>query len=69
VISALPFDTLHEGTVRANSAYGLGSGVWSRNLNTIHKVAKSLSTVRATSKAASPWRRANGPRGDAFRPV
>ncbi len=45
VISALPFDTLEEVIVRANdSSYGLGSGVWSRNVNTIHKVAKGLRT-------------------------
>ena len=45
VISALPFDTLDEVIVRANdSAYGLGSGVWSRNVNTIHKVARGLRT-------------------------
>ena len=45
VISALPFDTLDEVIVRANdSAYGLGSGVWSQNVNTIHKVAKGLRT-------------------------
>ncbi|MFO1272753.1 MAG: aldehyde dehydrogenase family protein [Rubrivivax sp.] len=45
VISALPFDTLEEVIARANdSSYGLGSGVWSRNVNTIHKVAKGLRT-------------------------
>jgi aldehyde dehydrogenase (NAD+) len=45
VISALPFDTLDEVIARANdSSYGLGSGVWSRNVNTIHKVAKGLRT-------------------------
>ncbi len=45
VISALPFDTLEEVIRRANdSSYGLGSGVWSRNVNTIHKVAHALRT-------------------------
>jgi aldehyde dehydrogenase (NAD+) len=45
VISALPFDTLEEVIPRANdSSYGLGSGVWSRNVNTIHKVARGLRT-------------------------
>ena len=45
VISALPFDTLEEVIPRANDTnYGLGSGVWSRNVNTIHKVARGLRT-------------------------
>ncbi len=45
VISALPFDTLEEVIPRANdSSYGLGSGVWSQNVNTIHRVAKGLRT-------------------------
>ena len=45
VISALPFDTLDEVVARANdSSYGLGSGVWSRDVNTIHRVAKGLRT-------------------------
>ncbi|HRH85498.1 MAG TPA: aldehyde dehydrogenase family protein [Rubrivivax sp.] len=45
VISALPFDTLDEVIARANdSSYGLGSGVWSRDVSTVHKVAKGLRT-------------------------
>ncbi|MBL8347588.1 MAG: aldehyde dehydrogenase family protein [Rubrivivax sp.] len=45
VISALPFETLDEVVARANdSSYGLGSGVWSRNVNTVHKVARGLRT-------------------------
>jgi aldehyde dehydrogenase (NAD+) len=45
VISALPFDSADEVIARANdSSYGLGSGVWSRNVNTIHKVARGLRT-------------------------
>ena len=45
VISALPFDTLDEVVARANdSSYGLGSGVWSRDVNTVHRVAKGLRT-------------------------
>ncbi len=45
VISALPFDTLEEVIPRANdSSYGLGSGVWSSNVNTIHNVARALRT-------------------------
>jgi aldehyde dehydrogenase (NAD+) len=45
VISAMPFDTLEEVIPRANdSSYGLGSGVWSRNINTVHRVAQGLRT-------------------------
>ena len=45
VISAMPFDTLDEVVARANdSSYGLGSGVWSRDVNTIHQVAHRLRT-------------------------
>lgn len=45
VISAMPFDTLDEVIRRANDTnYGLGSGVWSRDVTTIHKVARGLHT-------------------------
>ena len=45
VISAMPFDTLEEVIPRDNdSSYGLGSGVWSRNINTVHRVAQGLRT-------------------------
>ncbi len=45
VLSALPFDTIDDAISRANnSPYGLGSGVWSRNVSTIHRVAKGLRT-------------------------
>lgn len=45
VISAMPFDTLEEVIGRANdSNYGLGSGVWSRNISTVHRVAHGLRT-------------------------
>ena len=45
VLSALPFDDIDEVIRRANdSVYGLGSGVWSRNVSTVHKVARGLRT-------------------------
>lgn len=45
VLSALPFDDIDEVVARANdSPYGLGAGVWSRDVRTVHRVARSLRT-------------------------
>jgi aldehyde dehydrogenase (NAD+) len=45
VLSALPFDDIDDAITRANSSeYGLGSGVWSRNVSTVHRVARGLRT-------------------------
>ena len=45
VLSALPFDDLDEVVARANdSPYGLGAGVWSRDVGTVHRVARGLRT-------------------------
>jgi aldehyde dehydrogenase (NAD+) len=45
VICVLPFDTLEEAVMRGNDTeYGLGGGVWTRNLNNAHRVAKGLHT-------------------------
>lgn len=43
VISALPFDDVDEVISRANeTSYGLASGVWTRNINTAHKLSSRL---------------------------
>jgi aldehyde dehydrogenase (NAD+) len=45
VLSTLPFDDIGDVVRRANDTpYGLGAGVWSRNVSTVHKVARSLRT-------------------------
>jgi len=45
VVAVLPFDTVEEAIVRGNdSEYGLGAGVWTRDLNTAHLVAHGLRT-------------------------
>ncbi|MET3916971.1 aldehyde dehydrogenase (NAD+) [Variovorax sp. OAS795] len=45
VVTALPFDTIEEAIARGNdSEYGLGGGVWTRDLNTAHRVGKGLRT-------------------------
>jgi aldehyde dehydrogenase (NAD+) len=49
VISALPFNDIDEVMQRANDTeYGLGSGVWTSNLSTAHRMAKGL-------RAGSVW--------------
>lgn len=49
VISAFPFDSVEEVIARSNaSPYGLGAGIWTRNVNTAHLVARGL-------KAGSVW--------------
>ena len=45
VISALPFDGVDEVIKRANDTiYGLGGGVWTRDIGRAHKVANSIRT-------------------------
>ena len=45
VLSALVFDEVDDVIRRANdTSYGLGGGVWSRNVDTVHRVAAGLRT-------------------------
>ena len=49
VLSAFSFDTVDEVLTRANAtSFGLGSGVWTSNLATAHKMARGI-------KAGSVW--------------
>ncbi len=43
VAAVIPFDTLEEATAIANATpYGLGAGVWTQNVKTAHRMAKSI---------------------------
>ncbi|MFK9255773.1 aldehyde dehydrogenase family protein, partial [Escherichia coli] len=43
VISAMPFDSVEEVIRRGNdTVYGLGSGVWTRDINNAQRVSKGL---------------------------
>jgi aldehyde dehydrogenase (NAD+) len=43
VAAVMPFDTLEEVVVRANrTPFGLGGGVWTRDIGKAHKVAKAV---------------------------
>lgn len=49
VLSAFSFDTIDEVLTRANAtSFGLGSGVWTRDLATAHRMARGI-------KAGSVW--------------
>ena len=49
VISAIPFDTVDEVVKAANdTSYGLGSGVWTRDLSRAHQLSRKI-------KAGSVW--------------
>ena len=45
VLAVLPFDTLEEAAERANnSPFGLGAGIWTKDLSTAHRLAARLRT-------------------------
>lgn len=49
VISAIPFDDMDDLVARANSTmFGLGSGVWTRDVSKAHRLAKAI-------RAGSVW--------------
>jgi aldehyde dehydrogenase (NAD+) len=49
VLSAFSFDTLEEVVARSNeTSYGLAAGIWTRNVSTAHRVARSI-------RAGSVW--------------
>lgn len=49
VISAIPFDDMDDLTKRANdSVFGLGSGIWSQDVNKVHRLVQGL-------RAGSVW--------------
>jgi aldehyde dehydrogenase (NAD+) len=49
VLTVFKFSTMEEALERANATpFGLASGVWTRNLNTAHKVARGI-------RAGSVW--------------
>jgi aldehyde dehydrogenase (NAD+) len=49
VLSAIPFDDINEVIVRANAtSFGLGSGVWTRDVSKAHRLAKAI-------RAGSVW--------------
>ena len=49
VLSSFSFDTIDEVLERANATeFGLGSGVWTRDLATAHRMARSI-------RAGSVW--------------
>ncbi|CAN5190677.1 aldehyde dehydrogenase family protein [soil metagenome] len=49
VLSAFTFDTIEEAITRANATeFGLGSGVWTTNLATAHRMARAI-------RAGSVW--------------
>ena len=49
VISAIPFDDIEEVARRGNATpFGLGSGVWTRDVSKAHKLARAI-------RAGSVW--------------
>jgi hypothetical protein len=56
VISAIPFTDIDEVIGRANATlFGLGSGVWTRDVSKAHRLAKGIRAGSVWVTATRPW--------------
>ena len=58
VISAIPFTNVEEVIKGANrTSFGLGSGLWTRDVSKAHKLARGIRRDRCRSIAIRRWTR------------